>query len=234
MVEANRSVDPRRAVVGVRPGDKPVAVAPKPQANATSNASTNKAVPQGESRLDQQQRYFRNMWSQLGQDARLASIMINPLFAIHAQAIAHAATVEAIRRYETEVPQKDFNVLYAEESAKARTAILHLPQLYAEKGEAALEATGNALLTAYGATADAVSAAYDVTADAAVQAYDATTSAVTTAAEATGNFFTRAFQTTVGVFAAAGLGVVHGFGHLFSGVGKLFSGAGHALEDVGN
>jgi hypothetical protein len=233
MVEANRTVDPRRAVVGVRPGDKPVVAAPK-AAPAANNASTNLAAPKGESRLEQQQRYFGNMWTQLGQDARLASIMFNPLFAIHAQAIAQAATVEAFRRYETEVPQKDFNVLYAEESAKARVAILNLPHLYAEKGEAALQATGQALLTAYGATADAVSAAYDATTDAALQAYDATTSAVTTAAEATGNFFTRAFQMTVGVIAAGALGLLHGVGHLFSGLGKLFNGAGHAMENVGN
>jgi hypothetical protein len=233
MAEVNRTADPRRAVVTVRPADKPVVVAPKPAANAPA-ASNNTAAPKGESRLQQQQRYFGNMWTQLGQDARLASVMFNPLFAVHAQAIAHAATVEAFRRYETEVPQKDFSVLYAEESARARVAILNLPHLYAEKGAAALEATGAALLGAANATAEALNTAYDVTADAAVEAYDATTSAVTTAAEATGNFFTRGFQMVVGGVAAAGLGLLHGIGWGLSGIGKLFSGAGHAMEDVGN
>ncbi|MDB5101962.1 MAG: hypothetical protein JWM80_6383 [Cyanobacteria bacterium RYN_339] len=233
MVEANRTVDPRRSV-SVRPADKPVVVAPKPTANVVNNASTNTAAPKGESRLEQQQRYFGNMWSQLGQDARLASVMFNPLFAIHAQAIAHAATVEAFRRYETEVPQKEFSVLYAEESARARIAILNLPHLYAEKGAAALEATGGALLFAANATAEALNTAYDATSDAVVEAYDVTSSAVTTAAEATGNFFTRGAQMLVGGIAAAGLGLLHGIGWCFSGIGSIFNGAGHAMENVGN
>lgn len=194
MIE-NRTVAPSRPALNVRAVDAPVNNKPAPVVNEASK---------GESRLEQQQRYFSNMWTQLGQDARLAAIMINPLFMVHAQAIANAAVARAIRRYELEVPQKDFSVLYAEENAKARQAILNLPDLYAAKGEEALNATGAALL----------------------DAYDTTSAAVITAAETTGNFFVRAGQVIVGGIAAVVLGGIHG-------IGKLFSAVGGAMEGVG-
>lgn len=209
MSVSSTKIDPSRSLVSNKPA---------PAANSAPAASSAPALakdsggPQGESRLQQQQRYMSNMWSQLGQDAHLAAIMFNPLFMVQSQAIADAAVAEAVRRYETEVPQQDFNVLYNQEMAKARTAILGLPDLYAKYGQQALNATGAALL----------------------DAYDTTSQAVATAAEYTGKAAKTGFMAVVGFFAMAGEGILHGIGHVLHGIGSLFTGAGGALEKVGN
>lgn len=107
-------VDPRRSVVGT--------------------------PPQQTSRIDQQRQIAYQMIEQMGKDAKLAAIMLNPVFAPHANAIAMRATARAIYRYETEVPQKDFNTLMAQEQTAARKEISELPRKYGQAVGAAGEA----------------------------------------------------------------------------------------------
>src|SRR5690349_16885015 len=102
-VTKNAMVDPRRTVVG--------------------------AAPQQQSRIEQQRQTAYQMIEQLGHDAKVAAIMLNPVFAPHANAIAMRATTRAIYRFETEVPQKDFKSLLAEEQGNARKEILNLPKM---------------------------------------------------------------------------------------------------------
>lgn len=118
-------VDPRRSVVGAPP--KQPAPQPQPQM----------------SRIEQQRLMAYQMIEQLGKDAKLAAIMLNPVFAPHANAIAMRATARAIYRYETEVPQKDFGALMAEERANARKEIAGLPRAYGQAVVAAGDAVAD-------------------------------------------------------------------------------------------
>jgi hypothetical protein len=210
MVDVNNSFNPSRPLLGAVAKPAPATPVTPPPSPAASKAVTPPATE--ETRLQQQQHYLNNMWSQLGRDARLSVIMLNPIFMIQAQAITNAAVATAVRRYENEVPRKDFSVLYGEEMSKARTAILAMPARYAEYGQKALDVTGQALL----------------------DSYDATTTAVATAAIATGSAAKTGFNATVGFFAIAGSSILHGFGHVLHAIGNGFAGVGRRLETVGN
>jgi hypothetical protein len=215
MVDTNRTFSTSRPLLGAvsrSPEVKATVAAPATAPVPAIAPTTNVAVAPEETRLQQQQHYLNNMWSQLGRDTRLAAIMVNPIFMVQSQAITSAAVATAIRRYETELPRQDFSVLYGLEMTKARTAILAMPDAYARYGEKAIEATGQVLL----------------------DSYDATTEAVTTAAVATGHAAKTGFNAVVGFFAMAGAGIVHGLGHVLHAIGNGFAGVGRRLETVGN
>lgn len=193
---------PNRALV-VKPA--PITVKPAPQ--------------QESSRLDEQKQAAQAMLSQLGSDARLAAIMLNPVFAPQANAIAWAATGRAISRYETEVPRKDFNVLMAEEQGKARTQIMALPQRYADAIQTGAQATGDAIVTGAKVTGTAVAAG-------AV----ATGNAVATGAKAVGNGVVTAGAAVFGGLLFAGKSLLKGLGSGLSGLGDLLQHAGSSIE----
>lgn len=109
-----------------------------------------------EPRLAEQRRAAYQMLEQLKTETRLAGIMLNPIFAPHANTIAMRATARAFVRYETEVPRKDFETLLNEEQAKARKEILGLPQKYYAATAEAAEATGTAIVTGAKATGNAI------------------------------------------------------------------------------
>lgn len=180
-------VDPRRAVVGT-PSQ------PKPQ------------QPQ-QSRIEQQRQIAYQMIEQLGQDAKLAAIMLNPVFAPHANAIAMRATTRAIYRYETEVPQKDFSALLAEEQKAARKEISELPRKYGQAVNAAGEAVvDGARKTGEYAVEGAKTVGMGIFAGLAAIGYG---------------------------FMEAGQFLLRGLGKGLTGLGKLYSGAGDKLVQLG-
>lgn len=223
-IDANKAIPANRPLIGAKPAAASVAASSTPSMAADHQTS----------RFQDQQRYAANMWKSMGNDARLAAVMFNPIFMVQSQAITSAAVAEAVRRYETEVPQQDFSVLYAQEMGKARQAILAMPGNYAKYGEAALEATGDALLGAYNTTADAVGTAATATANAVSNAATATATAVNDAAVTTGRAARTGALTVLGAFALAGKAFFHGIGHVLHGIGNVFTGAGGRLERVGN
>lgn len=174
-------VDPRRAVVG--------------------------AAPQQQSRLEQQRQTAYKMVEQLGRDAQVAAIMLNPVFAPHANAIAMRATGRAIVRYETEVPQKDFSVLLAEEQKSARKEIMNLPKVYGQ----------------------AVNAAGQAVADTAVKTGEY---AVEGAKTVGGGILAGIMAIGFGL-KEAGQFMIRGLGKALSGLGSLYQGAGDKLVKLG-
>ena len=168
-----------------------------------------KPAPEKESsRLDEQKQAAQAMLGRLAADTRLAAIMLNPVFAPHANAIAWQATGRAIARYETEVPQKDFNVLMAEEQGKARAEIMGLPKRYATAAGTAVQATGEAIETGARATGNAI----------------------VTGAKAVGQGAVMAGAAVVGGLLMGGKAVLKGLGAGLSGLGKFLSNAGSTIE----
>lgn len=181
--------------------------------------SVQPAPPQEASRLDEQKQAAQDMLGRLASDTRLAAIMLNPVFAPQANAIAWAATGRAISRYETEVPRKDFNVLMAEEQNKARKEIMTLPKRYADAIQTGAQATGDAIVTGAKVTGNAVAAG-------AV----ATGNAVATGAKAVGNGVVMAGAAVFGGLLFAGKSLLKGLGAGLSGLGDLLQNAGSSMQ----
>jgi hypothetical protein len=193
---------PNRALVG-KP--TPVVVTPAPQP----------AV----SRLDEQKQAAQDMLGRLASDTRLAAIMLNPVFAPQANAIAWRATGRAIARYETEVPQRDFNALMAEEQGKARKEIEALPKRYADAIQTGAQVTGDAIVTGAVATGNAVAAGAK-----------ATGNAVVTGAKAVGNGLLMGGAALFGGLLMGGKYVLKGVGSGLSGLGNLLQNAGSSIQ----
>ena len=206
--------DPRRSVVAKpAPEQKPVA----------------EQQPKQVSRLEEQQQIAKSMLSRLASDARLAGIMLNPIFAPHANAIAFSATGRAIARYETEVPRKDFNTLMAEEQGKARAQIMALPKRYAEATGQAIETVEQAAETAEQYVEDGAKAA----GQAVVRGAEATGNAIVTGAKAVGNGAMMAGAAIFGGLLMGGKFVLKGIGSGLSGLGGLLQKAGSTVENAG-
>lgn len=145
------SVDPRRPIAQV-----PVPVPATPAWRPDAYRPVAPAAPAEEPRIVAQRRALQAMMDRLGQDARLAAIMLNPIFLPHAQGIAHRATARALVRYETELPRKDLDVLLREEQLAARAQIMQLPQRYYETGAQALETASDFMVTTAEETGNAL------------------------------------------------------------------------------
>jgi hypothetical protein len=219
--------DPRRGVVGT---PAPVVLPQKPAAEKTKvekievdtfKPTTDKAVAETP-RIVEQKEAATQMLRSLATDARLAGIILNPIFAPHANAIALSSVVRAIHRYETEVPRKDFNALMNEERTAARKEILALPKRYAEATGQAIETTGEAIETGARVTGEAI-----------VTGATATGNAIATGAKAVGQGLFAAGAAVVGGFFLLGKTVLKGFGAGLSGLGKALQGAGDAIESTG-
>lgn len=206
MLVSTSVVDPRRPIA-TRPAPAPQAPAPAPVLAPDAYVP----APAEEPRIVAQKRAVQQMLDRLGQDARLAAIMLNPVFLPHAQAIAHRATARAIVRYETEVPQRDFEGLLREEQAAARTQILALPRRYYESGAEALETAGTFVTTAAEETGNALVEGAKIAKDVVVGGALAVAGGIWTGVKA----------------------VVHGLGAAFSWLGGGLQGAGGKLQTVG-
>ena len=182
-----------------------------------------KAAPQ--TRLEEQQEAAKSFLSALAEDGKLAAIILNPIFAPAALAIATKANARAVVRYETEVPQKEFSVIYAEEQAKARKEIAGLPKAYAEFGQQAVDAVVEtstaAALKAYEWGAGALTTVAETGADVAESAWEGTK----TGAKVWWNIQTAPIR------ALGWLGEKVGQG--FSWFGNLLSGGSKNIQDVG-
>lgn len=199
--------DPRRTMVAKpAPVEKPVAEKPAAE------------VP----RYIEQQQAAKGMLSRLATDAKLAAIMLNPVFAPHANAIAWAATGRAIARYETEVPRKELGDLMNEEQGKARKEILGLPKRYAEATGQAIQVTGQAIEDGAVATGNAI-------ATGAI----ATGNAVVTGAKAVGNGIFMGAAAIAGGLFMGGKFLLKGIGNGLSGLGGLLQKAGSTVENAG-
>lgn len=148
------AIDPRRALASVPAAPAPAPAQPSWQADGYQPAPVSPAVE--EPRIVAQRRAMQRMFDRLAADARLAAIMLNPIFLPHAQAIAHRATARALVRYETELPRKDLDVLMREEQSAARAQIMELPRRYYETGAEALETAGEFVVTTAEETGNAV------------------------------------------------------------------------------
>lgn len=199
--------DPRRTMV-VKPAPVEKPVAEKPAAE----------VP----RYLEQQAAAKGMLSRLATDAKLAAIMLNPVFAPHANAIAWAATGRAIARYETEVPRKELGDLMNEEQGKARKEILGLPKRYAEATGQAIQVTGQAIEDGAVATGNAI-------ATGAV----ATGNAIVTGTKAVGNGLFMGAAAIAGGLLMGGKFLLKGIGNGLSGLGGLLQKAGSTVENAG-
>lgn len=142
------SFNPNRALSVGKPAPAPAKPA-APQAAAQPTDSVQLAGQQ--SRLQEQEQVASDMLHQLGTDAKIAGIMAVPVMGQQAMAIAMAASARAMSRYETEVPQQDFNTLYNQEMGTARQQILALPSEYGQTISNAATAAGNGIV--YGAKA---------------------------------------------------------------------------------
>jgi peptidoglycan hydrolase-like protein with peptidoglycan-binding domain len=221
------------------------AAAPKKDDSQVSNTATDKAAeknkqsevlnyPTGKpdekkpapSRLEDQKKAAQGLLNQLMQNAKVAAIAVNPLFAGPALAISAQANYRAIQRYETEVPQKDFNVIMAEESAKATQQILALPKTYAEYGMKGLQAIESAGETALGLAVAAGYSIYDYGSQAVNTALDVGSKAANTAWEGT--------KTAAKWYWHWETAPVRWAGKAMSWLGGLFSKGGSAIKDVGN
>ncbi|HEY9721534.1 MAG TPA: hypothetical protein V6D47_05945 [Oscillatoriaceae cyanobacterium] len=185
------SFNPNRALVAKSapaPAPKPAAPQAAPQATDSVDLSNQ------QSRLQEQEQMASDMLHQLGTDAKIAGIMAVPVMGQQAMAIAMSASARAMSRYETEVPQQDFNTLYNQEMTKAHAQILALPGEYGQTISNGATAVGNGIV--YGAKA--------------------TGNAFVTGAEAVGNFFKDIALGTV-----HGIGwVLKGIGGGIEGAGK--------------
>lgn len=199
--------DPRRSMV-VKPAPVQKPVAEKPAAE----------VP----RYIEQQQAAKSMLSRLAADAKLAAIMLNPVFAPHANGIAWAATGRAIARYETEVPRKDLSVLMNEEQTKARKEILGLPKRYAEATGQAIEVTGQAIEDGAIATGNAIATGAR-----------ATGNAVVTGVKAVGQGLFMGAAAIAGGLMMGGKFLLKGLGNSLSGLGGLLQKAGSTVENAG-
>ena len=193
-----------------------------------------KAAPQ--TRLEEQQEAAKGLLSSLAQDARLAAIILNPIFAPAALAIATKANARAVVRYETEVPQREFGVIMAEESAKARKEISGLPKAYADFGAAALntvvESSTAAALAAYEWGAGALTSVAETGADIAESAWEGTKDVAETGWEgAKKGAKMWWFLQTAPVRALGWAGEKLGQG--LSWFGNLLGGGSKNLQDVG-
>jgi hypothetical protein len=199
--------DPRRTMV-VKPAPVEKPVAEKPAAE----------VP----RYIEQQQAAKGMLSRLATDAKLAAIMLNPVFAPHANAIAWAATGRAIARYETEVPRKELGDLMNEEQGKARKEILGLPKRYAEATGQAIQVTGQAIEDGAVATGNAIATGAR-----------ATGNAVVTGAKAVGEGLFMGAAAIAGGLLMGGKFLLKGIGNGLSGLGGLLQKAGSTVENAG-
>jgi hypothetical protein len=215
------AVDPRRSLVGRSNAEKKAPAAQTPA--ATQPASDNRVE---EPRIAEQKRIAQAMLSQLGQDAKIATIMLNPVFLPHAQAIAWQATARAISRYENEVPRKDFDALMNEEQGKARQAILDLPRRYGQAISEAVDTTGDAISDAAEATGNAIVDGANAVADGAQTVGNAVVDGTKTAGRYVGEGLLGGF----GLLVMGVRGIGHGIGAGLSGLGNLLSGAGDALK----
>lgn len=202
--------DPRRALLVVKPAPKPVAE--KPVAEKPTE------VP----RYVEQQAAAKSMLSRLATDAKLAAIMLNPVFAPHANAIAWAATGRAIARYETEVPRQELGALMNDEQSKARKEILGLPKRYAEATGQAIQVTGQAIEDGAIATGNAI-----------VTGATATGNAIATGAKAVGQGIFMGVAAVAGGLFMGGKMLLKGFGAGLSGLGGLLQKAGSSVENAG-
>jgi hypothetical protein len=199
---------------------KPATETPKTEAPKTEKPASNDQVVASEpTRLEEQKQAAASMLSQLGSDARVTAIMLNPVFLPHAQAIAWSATGRAISRYETETPRKDFSVLMAEEQSKARKQIEALPQTY-----------GTAIVNGAQAAGDAIATGAQATGDAIVTGAKVTGEAVTTGAKAVGNGFLMAGGALLGGLFMGGKAILSGIGHSLSGLGRMLVNAGDTVN----
>ncbi|MDB5096616.1 MAG: penicillin-resistant DD-carboxypeptidase-like protein [Cyanobacteria bacterium RYN_339] len=201
--------------------------AEKAKQNEVLNYGKEEAKPKAQNnRLEDQKQAAQGLLNSLMQNAKVAAIALNPIFAGPALAISAQANYRAIQRYETETPQKDLNVLMAEEGAKAEKQILALPHTYAEYGMKGLQAIESAGETALGLAAAAGYAAYDYTSQAVNTALDVGGKAVDTAWDGTkkaAKWYWH-FETTP----------IRWAGKAMSWLGGLMSGGGKAMKDVGN
>lgn len=222
---AGEAAKPKDDAIAV--GGKATAEAAKKTAEAVKDIATygDKKAEAPQTRLEEQQEAAKNLLSSLAEDAKLSAIILNPIFAPAAFAIAAKANARAVVRYETEVPQKDFSVLLGEEQAKARKEIAGLPQAYADFGEAALDAVVEkstaAALKAYEWGASALTSVAETGAEVANTAWEGTKEG----AKVYWNIQTAPIR------ALGWLGEKIGQG--FSWFGNILSGGSKNIQDVG-
>lgn len=148
---------------------------------AAAAATGKPAAPAQKTRIEEQQQAASNLLHTLAENAKVAGIIALPIFTPVALAICAQADANTIRRYETEVPQKAYGVIAAEEQAKATKAILDLPGKYAQSGldginyvkHAALSGAGivsSAAVAGWNGAVDGVASAYNTVADYSSQA----------------------------------------------------------------
>lgn len=204
---------------------KATAEAAKKAADKVKDLATygDKTAPK--SRLEEQQQAAQDMLDDLAQDAKVAAIVLNPIFAPAAIAISTKANARAVVRYETEVPQKDLSVLMAEESAKARAEILNLPKTYAEYGQKAVDAvvetSTDAALAAYEWGASALTSVAETGAEVGQAAWEGTKAG----AKAWWNIQTAPIRFLGWLGEKTGQGL--------SWFGNLLGGGSKSLQDVG-
>lgn len=195
-----------------------------------------KAKPAPKNRLEEQQEAAKNLLSQLAEDGKVAAIVLNPIFAPAALAIATKAQANAVVRYETEVPQKEYGTILAEEQAKARKEILGLPKAYAEFGQKAVDAvvetSTGAALAAYEWGADAVTTVAEVGGDIANTAWEGTKKGAEVAWEGTKTGAKAWWNIQTAPIRLLGwMGEKLGQG--LSWFGNLLGGGSKSLQDVG-
>lgn len=193
-----------------------------------------KAAPK--TRLEEQQEAAKNLLNQLAEDGKVAAIVLNPIFAPAALAIATKAQANAVVRYETEVPQKEYGTILAEEQAKARKEILGLPKAYAEFGQKAIDAvvetSTGAALAAYEWGAGALTTVAEVGGDIAETAWEGTKKGAEVAWEGTKTGAKAWWHIQTAPIRALGwLGEKIGQG--LSWFGNLLGGGSKNLQDVG-
>lgn len=194
--------------------------------NYPTKTDTKQEAKPAPSRLEEQKNAAQGLLNRLMENTKVAAIALNPLFAGPALAISAQANYRAVQRYETEVPQKDFNVIMAEESAKATQQILALPKTYADYGMKGLQAIESAGETALGLAAAAAYSVYDYGSQAVNTALDVGGKAANSAWEGTkkaAKWYWH-FETTP----------IRWAGKAMSWLGGLLSGGGKAMKDVGN